>query len=35
MRREVERLTQLPVKRLNHSGGIIITPETIIEAMEQ
>lgn len=35
MRREVERLTQLPVKRLNHSGGVIITPQTIIEAMKQ
>ncbi len=35
MRREVERLTDLPVKRVNHAGGVMITPNTIIEAMKQ
>lgn len=33
IRREVERLTQLPVKRINHPGGIMITPQSIVEVM--
>ena len=31
LRREVERLTQLPVLRLNHAGGTMPTPDTILE----
>jgi 2-oxoglutarate ferredoxin oxidoreductase subunit alpha len=31
LRREVERLTQLPVERLNHAGGAMPTPEAILE----
>lgn len=31
LRREVERLTQLPVLRLNHAGGEMPTPEAILE----
>jgi len=33
--REVERLTQLPVRRVNRAGGAMITPETILEAIVQ
>lgn len=33
MRREVERLTQLPVLRLNHAGGAMPTPDAILEAI--
>lgn len=35
IRREVERLTQLPVKRVNNPGGAMITPDLIIEVMER
>ena len=35
MGREVERLTQLPVRRVNRAGGSMITPETILEAIVQ
>ncbi len=31
MRREVERLTQLPVLRLNHAGGTMPTPAAILQ----
>jgi 2-oxoglutarate ferredoxin oxidoreductase subunit alpha len=31
LRREVERLTQLPVLRLNHAGGTMPTPDAILE----
>jgi 2-oxoglutarate ferredoxin oxidoreductase subunit alpha len=31
LRREVERLTQLPVLRLNHAGGTMPTPDEILE----
>ncbi|MBT8079187.1 MAG: 2-oxoacid:acceptor oxidoreductase subunit alpha [Gammaproteobacteria bacterium] len=31
LRREVERLTQLPVLRLNHAGGAMPEPEKILE----
>ena len=31
LRREVERLTNLPVERLNHAGGMMPTPEAILE----
>ncbi len=31
LRREVERLTELPVLRLNHAGGAMPTPEAILE----
>ena len=31
LRREVERLTQLPVERLNHAGGSMPVPEAILE----
>jgi len=31
LRREVERLTQLPVLRLNHAGGAMPTPDAILE----
>jgi 2-oxoglutarate ferredoxin oxidoreductase subunit alpha len=31
MRREVERVTQLPVLRLNHAGGSMPTPDAILE----
>lgn len=31
LRREVERLTSLPVVRLNHAGGTMPTPEDILE----
>lgn len=34
IRREVERLTQLPVDRVNHAGGEMITPQRILEAIE-
>lgn len=32
LRREVERLTQLPIVRINHAGGEMPTPERILEA---
>ena len=35
MRREVERLTQLPVLRVNSAGGVMITPKAILEVMGQ
>jgi 2-oxoglutarate ferredoxin oxidoreductase subunit alpha len=31
LRREIERLTQLPVSGLNHAGGAMPTPEAILE----
>jgi 2-oxoglutarate ferredoxin oxidoreductase subunit alpha len=31
LRREIERLTQLPVLRLNHAGGTMPTPDAILE----
>ena len=31
LRREVERLTQLPILRLNHAGGTMPVPEQILE----
>jgi 2-oxoglutarate ferredoxin oxidoreductase subunit alpha len=31
LRREIERLTQLPVERLNHAGGAMPTPDAILE----
>jgi len=31
MRREIERLTQMPVLRLNHGGGAMPVPEAILE----
>jgi 2-oxoglutarate ferredoxin oxidoreductase subunit alpha len=31
LRREVERLTSLPVERLNHAGGAMPVPESILE----
>lgn len=31
LRREVERLTSLPVLRLNHAGGLMPTPDEILE----
>lgn len=31
LRREVERLTQLPILRLNHAGGTMPTPDAILE----
>jgi 2-oxoglutarate ferredoxin oxidoreductase subunit alpha len=34
MRREVERLTQLPVLRLNHAGGTMPTPDAILELIK-
>jgi 2-oxoglutarate ferredoxin oxidoreductase subunit alpha len=33
MRREVERLTQLPIERLNHAGGAMPTPDEILEVI--
>ena len=33
LRREVERLTSLPVLRLNHAGGIMPTPDEIMEVI--
>ncbi|MAG57048.1 MAG: 2-oxoglutarate synthase subunit alpha [Planctomycetes bacterium] len=33
MSREVERLTQLPVLRVNHPGGAMLRPEDILEAV--
>jgi 2-oxoglutarate ferredoxin oxidoreductase subunit alpha len=33
--REVQRHTQLPVTRLNHPGGAMITPDAIVEAMDE
>lgn len=30
LRREVERLTQLPIERINHAGGAMPTPEDIL-----
>jgi len=31
LRREIERLTQLPVLRLNHAGGTMLKPNAILE----
>jgi 2-oxoglutarate ferredoxin oxidoreductase subunit alpha len=31
LRREIERLTQLPVLRLNHAGGAMPVPDDILE----
>jgi 2-oxoglutarate ferredoxin oxidoreductase subunit alpha len=31
VRREIERLTSLPVQRLNHAGGAMPKPEAILE----
>lgn len=33
LRREVERLTQLPVQRINHAGGAMPTPADILEVL--
>ncbi len=33
LRREVERLTQLPIVRINHAGGAMPTPNQILEAI--
>ena len=33
LRREVERLTQLPIERINHAGGAMPTPGEILEAI--
>jgi len=33
LRREVERLTSLPVLRLNHAGGLMPTPDEILEVI--
>jgi len=33
LRREIERLTQLPVQGLNHAGGAMPTPAAILEAI--
>ena len=33
LRREVERLTSLPILRLNHAGGIMPTPDEIMEVI--
>ncbi len=33
LRREVERLTALPIERINHAGGAMPTPEQILEAI--
>ncbi|MDX9974572.1 MAG: 2-oxoacid:acceptor oxidoreductase subunit alpha [FCB group bacterium] len=35
IRREVERLTQLPVQGINHGGGAMIAPQTILEVILQ
>jgi 2-oxoglutarate ferredoxin oxidoreductase subunit alpha len=34
LRREIERLTALPVLRLNHAGGTMLAPETILELIK-
>jgi 2-oxoglutarate ferredoxin oxidoreductase subunit alpha len=33
LRREVERLTQLPIERINHAGGAMPTPDDILEVI--
>ena len=33
LRREIERLTQLPVLGLNHAGGAMARPEAILEVI--
>jgi 2-oxoglutarate/2-oxoacid ferredoxin oxidoreductase subunit alpha len=33
LRREVERLTQLPIHRINHAGGAMPTPKDILEVI--
>lgn len=33
LRREVERLTQLPIERINHAGGAMPTPADILEVL--
>ena len=35
LRREVERLTSLPVKRINRAGGAMITPDMILEEIRK
>ena len=32
LRREVERITDLPIVRINHAGGAMATPDSILEA---
>ncbi|MGI9205178.1 MAG: 2-oxoacid:acceptor oxidoreductase subunit alpha [Woeseiaceae bacterium] len=34
LRREIERLTSLPVQRLNHAGGLMPTPDEILELIQ-
>jgi 2-oxoglutarate ferredoxin oxidoreductase subunit alpha len=34
LRREVERLTQLPIERLNHAGGVMPEPGEILELIK-
>jgi hypothetical protein len=31
LRREVERITDLPVLRINHAGGAMPTPEQLLQ----
>ncbi len=33
MRREVERLTQLPILRINHAGGAMPSPAQLLEVI--
>lgn len=33
LRREIERLTELPIHRINHAGGALPTPEQILEVL--
>jgi len=33
LRREVERLTQLPIERINHAGGAMPTPDDILKVI--
>ena len=33
LRREVERLTQLPIERINHAGGAMPTPDDILQVI--
>jgi 2-oxoglutarate/2-oxoacid ferredoxin oxidoreductase subunit alpha len=35
LRREVERVTDLPVRGINHAGGAVITPQTILETLRK
>ena len=34
LRRELERLTQLPVHGLNHAGGAMPTPDAVLERIK-